>query len=146
MLIANPEDEVPYVFVDPDMSVILSKIANWNPAVKIPVEPMLNVHPKADPQSVLVPKDTAEIPTEIVSEIHAVLILAELMLSVKTMEMLPCVIVLQTTLVTHMLLAILILVLSQLAVQTLNVLLVDRDHFVDVSEVLLVILIAGLVA
>ena len=72
MLIAIPEDVVPFAVVDPDTLVIHLSIANWNLAVKILVEPMLNVNLKADLPSVNVPMDTVEILTPIVFVILAV--------------------------------------------------------------------------
>ena len=72
MLIAIPEDVVPFAVVDPDTLVIHLLIVNWNLAVKILVEPMLNVNLKADLPSVNVPMDTVEILTPIVFVILAV--------------------------------------------------------------------------
>ena len=69
MLIAIPEDVVPSAVVDPDTSAIHLSIANWNLAVKILVEPMLNVNLKADLPFVNVLMDTVEILTPIVSVI-----------------------------------------------------------------------------
>ena len=69
MLIAIPEDVVPSAVVDPDTLVIHLSIANWNLAVKILVEPMLNVNLKADLPFVNVLMDTVEILTPIVSVI-----------------------------------------------------------------------------
>ena len=72
MLIAIPEDVVPFAVVDPDTLVIHLSIANWNLAVKTLVEPMLNVNLKADLPSVNVPMGTVEILTPIVFVILAV--------------------------------------------------------------------------
>ena len=72
MLIAIPEDVVPFAVVDPDTLVIHLSIANWNLAVKILVEPMPNVNLKADLPSVNVPMDTVAILTPIVFVILAV--------------------------------------------------------------------------
>ena len=72
MLIAIPEDVVPFAVVDPDTLVIHLLIVNWNLAVKILVEPMLNVNLKADLPYVNVPMDTVEILTPIVFVILAV--------------------------------------------------------------------------
>ena len=83
MLIAIPEDVVPSAVVDPDTSAIHSSIANWNLAVKILVEPMLNVNLKADLPFVNVLMDTVEILTPIVSVILAVQILVVSFLGVK---------------------------------------------------------------
>ena len=69
MLIAIPEDVVPSAVVDPVTSAIHLSIANWNLAVKILVEPMLNVNLKADLPFVNVLMDTVEILTPIVSVI-----------------------------------------------------------------------------
>ena len=83
MLIAIPEDVVPSAVVDPDTSAIHLSIANWNLAVKILVEPMLNVNLKADLPFVNVLMGTVEILTPIVSVILAVQILVVSFLGVK---------------------------------------------------------------
>jgi len=144
MLIAIPEDVVPFAVVDPDTLVIHLLIVNWNLAVKILVEPMLNVNLKADLPSVNVPMDTVEILTPIVFVILAVQIHAVLMLYVKTMEMLPCAGVRMIMLEIPMYLALLTLVKLRVADQTRIVRLVDKDLYVDVSEDSLEIPTAGL--
>jgi len=106
----------------------------WNHAVKILVEPMLNVNLKADQPFANVREDILVILTQIVSEILVAPILVVPMLFVKTMAMLQSVNVLQIMLVIHMFLAHLILVLKILVVQIPNVLSVVKDLFVGVLE------------
>ena len=105
---------------------------------------MPNVRLKADLPSVNVHLDTVEIHTLIVFVILAVQILAVLMLNVKIMEMLQFASVLQIMWVIHMLHAILTLVLMPLVDQIPNVLLVDKDPYVDVFDDSLEIPTAGL--
>jgi len=134
MLIAIPEDVVPFAVVDPDTSAIHLSIANWNLAVKILVEPMLNVNLKADLPFVNVLMDTVEILTPIVSVILVAQIPAVPMLFVKTMAMLPCAGVRMIMLEIPTYLALLTLAKLRVVDQTRIARLVDKDLFVDAFE------------
>jgi len=134
MLIAIPEDVVPSAVVDPDTLAMHLSIANWNLAVKILVEPMLNVNLKADLPFVNVLMDTVEILTPIVSVILVAQIPAVPMLFVKTMAMLPCAGVRMIMLEIPTYLALLTLAKLRVVDQTRIARLVDKDLFVDVFE------------
>jgi hypothetical protein len=137
MLIVILEGVAQSVNVDQAMLEIRLSIVLWSHAVKIHVEPMLNVNPKVDLPFVNVPEVIMVILTLIVSEILVVQILVVQMQSVKIVEMLLYADAHLIMLVIRMFLAHLIPVLKIPVVPIQSVQLVDKDLYVDVFEDLL---------